>query len=78
LQDSLFSQDDLVEFLNEKIKSSLISNKDSKTTVYLYELNKNWKAIEKTRKNINFLSLSKSSAVNQGLKFSELCKQSVC
>jgi len=73
LQDSLFNQDDLVELLNEKIKSSQISNKDNKTTVYLYELNKNWKAIEKTHKNINFLSLSKSSAVNQGLKFSELC-----
>ena len=78
MQDSLFSQ-----LLNdEQIKSSLISNKDNKTTIYLnsklYELNKNWKAIEKTRKNINFLSLSKSSAVNQGLKFSELCTQSVC
>jgi len=77
LQDSLFSQDDLVELLNdEQIKSSLISNKDNKTTIYLnsklFELNKNWKAFEKTHKNIHFLSLSKpSAALNQDLKFSE-------
>ena len=76
MQDSLFNQDDLVELLNEKIKSSLISNKDNKTTIYLnsklFELNKNWKAFEKTHKNIHFLSLSKpSAALNQDLKFSE-------
>ena len=72
MQDSLFSQ-----LLNdEQIKSSLISNKDNKTTIYLnsklYELNKNWKAIEKTHKNIHFLSLTKSYAVTQDLKFSEI------
>ncbi len=62
LQDSVFNSDDLVELLNdEQIKSSLAAVKDSnKTSVFLnsklFELNKNWKQIEKSHKNIHFAS----------------------
>lgn len=58
LQDAQFSYDDLIELLNdEQIKSNLQTNKDSRTTLYLntrlVDLNKSWKFIEKSHKNIH-------------------------
>lgn len=65
LQDSQFSYDDLVELVNdEQIKTNLQANKDSRLTLNLnsklLDLNKNWKLVEKSHKNVHLAIVNHS------------------